>query len=178
MLTVHFQSISIFFSLCFSLPWAQVRSQNSPLPPVLALRWGKMLLKGHEVLGSKRCCCCSQLLCECKDDLPLLSLSLKNTELFQEAKQLLKEWAVGICWGWWLWRWLLLSQGEKDEPFISPDSKDTCALKASLPGKLVGIFHYCLHSSPWKLLSVSIVTLHTSCDSFPANWGRGLIMGS
>lgn len=56
--------------------------------------------------------------------------------------------------------------------------KDICALKATLPGMLVGDSQDCLHLSPWQLMGVSIATLHKSYDSSLANWRRGLIMGS
>jgi len=55
--------------------------------------------------------------------------------------------------------------------------KDTWDLKVSFPGKLVGAFHYCLHSRPWKLMGVSIATLCKGYDSSPTKWETGIIMG-
>lgn len=119
--------LSLFFSHVFSFPWARLRALNSPPPPVLIFSRARVSPRGHELLGRKRCCCCSQLLCECKDDppFPFLPLSLKNKESSQEVKQLVKERAVGICWGQWLWSSSPLFQGEKERPCVSPNGKGT-----------------------------------------------------
>lgn len=185
MLTVHLQSFSLlgFFFHIFSFPWAQLRAQNSPLPPVLASSLGRVLPEGNEFLRSKRCCWCSQLVCECRDDppIPLLPPSLKKTKNSpKKPSSFSRSWQLGSAGdgGSEADRFCLR---ERKRDLVSLQMakahKDTCARKASLPGKLEGVFHYCLHSSPWKLMGVSTATLHKSCDSSPANWGRGLIMG-
>lgn len=175
-------SLGFFFHI-FSFPWAQLRAQNSPLPPVLASSLGRVLPKGNEFLQSKRCCWCSQLVCESRDDppIPLLPPSLKKTKNSpKKPSSFSRSWQLGSAGdgGSEADRFCLR---ERKRDLVSLQMakahKDTCALKASLPGKLEGVFHYCLHSSPWKLMGVSTATLHKSCDSSPANWGRGLIMG-
>lgn len=134
------------FFLVFSLFLGSVLAPRIVLfpLPLQGVSWkGRVSWNGDKFLGSKRCCCCSQLLCRCRDHpllLPLV-LSLESKNPSQEVKELLKEWAVG-------------DSGSEADCFYLRDRKrslvplllmkahkETSTLTVSLPGKLAGVFH-------------------------------------
>lgn len=121
-------SLCVFLMLIF--PPGPRWSPESSSCPSTHCQPGQASLRGNEFWGSKRCCCCSQLLSECRDDLPHPPLPprLKTKESSQEAKQLVRERAAGACWGQWPLAVTCFGEGLH----VSPESKVTRA-------------HTCLH---------------------------------
>lgn len=136
---------SLFF-LVFSLFLGSVSAPRIVLfpLPLQGVSWkGRVSWNGDKFLGRKRCCCCSQLLCRCRDHplLLLLVLSLESKNPSQEVKELLKEWAVGDSGSEADCFYLRDRKRSLVPLLLTKAHKETSTLTVSLPGKLAGVFH-------------------------------------
>lgn len=146
MLTVHLQSFSPFFPLVFSLFLGPI-SECRIILFSLSLPDGAEYLKMvTSFFGSKRCCCCSQLLCRCRDHplLLLLPLSLESKNPPRRSRSFSRSGLLGLdddggseadCF--------YLRDRKRDlvPLLVTKAHKDMCTLRVSLPGKLAGFFH-------------------------------------
>lgn len=177
MLTPHLQSFSVFFPLMFSLflvPISEHRIILFPLPLPDGAEYSKMVTS---FLGARDAVVVPNYFVDAE-----IILFLSSWNWVEKAKSPPKK-SRGSRTG------LLGLDGDggsgADCLYLRDRKGDLVSLlvtkahkyMCTLPGKLAGVFHWCLLSSPWKLFGVPIVTLHKSCDSLLAHWGRAQIMG-